>query len=93
MWEDPQNAKGGSWVLKVKKGYASKFWEDLLLAMLGVQYNVPAKEICGIAVTLRPKGDSLSLWHRTGNDLKIKETLHHGIRETLGVPEKVYLEY
>lgn len=93
MWEDPQNSTGGSWILKIKKDYSSKFWEDLVLAMLGCDYNLPPEEICGIAVTIRPKGDNLSVWHKTGKDSKIKETLKDGIRRALKLPESIFLEY
>jgi translation initiation factor 4E len=34
-WEDPQNQKGGKWMVRLKKGLASRYWEDLILAIIG----------------------------------------------------------
>jgi hypothetical protein len=30
MWEDRFNLKGGKWILRLKKQYSSKIWEDLV---------------------------------------------------------------
>lgn len=30
MWEDPANRKGGKWMIRVRKGIASRYWEDLV---------------------------------------------------------------
>mmetsp|Transcript_25326 Transcript_25326/g.22352 ORF Transcript_25326/g.22352 Transcript_25326/m.22352 type:complete len:117 (+) Transcript_25326:71-421(+) len=34
-WEDKANEGGGSFILRVKKNYANKFWEDLLISYIG----------------------------------------------------------
>jgi hypothetical protein len=35
LWEDPAFKDGGRFTLKVPKTHTSKYWEDLLLAMIG----------------------------------------------------------
>jgi len=35
MWEDPSNAKGGRFILRLKKEYADYFWENLILSFIG----------------------------------------------------------
>jgi hypothetical protein len=30
MWEDEANSRGGKWSLKLKKGVASHFWEEMV---------------------------------------------------------------
>eukprot|EP00128_Syssomonas_multiformis_P013711 Colp12_sorted_trinity150504_noHs@7703 len=30
LWEDPNNIKGGKWIIRLKKGLASRLWEDLV---------------------------------------------------------------
>jgi len=37
MWEDPANLGGGRFQMSVKLRYANRFWEDLLLALIGNQ--------------------------------------------------------
>jgi len=50
--QDESNARGGKWVLRIRKGLASRCWENLILAMLGEQFMV-GDEICGAVVSLR----------------------------------------
>jgi len=35
LWEDPSCAEGGRLSLHVPKSHTSKYWEDLLMAMIG----------------------------------------------------------
>lgn len=35
LWEDPNCENGGRWSLRTPKSHSAKFWEDLLLAMVG----------------------------------------------------------
>nr|CAG4638004.1 EOG090X0BMA [Chydorus sphaericus] len=34
MWEDDANRWGGKWIVRLRKGLASRCWENLILAML-----------------------------------------------------------
>lgn len=29
MWEDSENQAGGKWIVRLKKGLAARYWEDL----------------------------------------------------------------
>ena len=49
LWEDEANKAGGKWIVRLKKGLASRCWEDLILAILGEQFMV-GEEICGAVV-------------------------------------------
>lgn len=57
---------GGKWIIRLRKGLASRCWENLILAMLGEQFMV-GEEICGAVVSVRfqvnPQTDT-GLWHR-----------------------------
>lgn len=33
MWEDPANRRGGKWMVRLRKGIASRYWEDLVRFM------------------------------------------------------------
>lgn len=43
---------GGKWIIRLRKGLASRCWENLILAMLGEQFMV-GEEICGAVVSVR----------------------------------------
>jgi len=45
-WEDPANKAGGKWMVRLKtKGLTSRYWEELVLAIIGEQFDV-GHEIC-----------------------------------------------
>ena len=50
--QDEANRHGGKWIIRLKKGLASRCWENLVLAMLGEQFMV-GDEICGAVISLR----------------------------------------
>ena len=44
-----------------RQGLAARFWEELLLAMVGEQFDV-GNEICGAKLSVRYNEDIISLW-------------------------------
>jgi translation initiation factor 4E len=74
IWEDEENKKGGKWIVRLKKGVADRYWEDLLLAMIGDQFFEASDEVCGAVLSVRNGEDILSIWTRTdgGRVLKIR---------------------
>lgn len=52
MWEDPNNAKGGKWVIRLRKNKIDRAWENVCMAMLGEQFLV-GPEICGVVLSTR----------------------------------------
>ena len=50
--KDEANKAGGKWIIRLKKGLASRCWENLILAMLGEQFMV-GEEICGAVISIR----------------------------------------
>ncbi|KAL4864205.1 hypothetical protein BDV12DRAFT_176572 [Aspergillus spectabilis] len=77
VWEDEANKKGGKWVIRLKKGVADRYWEDLLLAMVGDQFAEASDEVCGAVLSVRSGEDVLSVWTRIdgGRNIKIRETI------------------
>ncbi|KAH3723962.1 hypothetical protein DPMN_049760 [Dreissena polymorpha] len=59
-WEDKENKNGGKWIIRLKKGLASRCWENLIMAMLGDQF-MAGEEICGAVISIRYVEDILSL--------------------------------
>ncbi|KAF2860026.1 IF4E-domain-containing protein [Piedraia hortae CBS 480.64] len=77
VWEDEENRRGGKWILRLKKGVADRYWEDLLLAMIGDQFAEAGDEVCGAVVSVRSGEDMISVWTKMdgGRNVKIRETI------------------
>lgn len=63
VWEDPACKEGGRFSLRVPKTHTSKFWEDLLLAMIGEQFSME-REVLGLVLSTKFNGDSIAVWYR-----------------------------
>jgi len=77
VWEDDENKRGGKWIVRLKKGVADRYWEELLFAMVGDQFAEASDEVCGAVLSVRNGEDILSIWTRNdgGRVLKIRYVL------------------
>ncbi|KAM7217452.1 Translation Initiation factor eIF- 4e-like domain containing protein [Rhypophila decipiens] len=91
IWEDDENKNGGKWILRLKKGVADRYWEDLLLAIVGEQFGDASDEVCGVVLSVRNGEDILSIWARDDGQrvLKIRETM----RRTLELAPGTKIEW
>ncbi|KAK4646294.1 hypothetical protein QC761_209170 [Podospora bellae-mahoneyi] len=91
IWEDQENKAGGKWVVRLKKGVADRYWEDLLFAIIGDQFGEASEEVCGIVVSIRNGEDILSIWTRSSGQrvLKLRETM----RRVLSMPNDTKIEF
>ncbi|KAK7090256.1 eukaryotic translation initiation factor 4E type 2-like isoform X2 [Littorina saxatilis] len=92
MWEDDANKMGGKWIIRLKKGLASRCWENLILAMLGEQFMV-GEEICGAVVSVRFQDDILALWNRTASDQATTTRIRDTLKRVLHLPANTVMEY
>lgn len=93
-WEDPNNARGGKWIVRLRKGLASRYWEEVILALIGGQFpGVPDGEVCGAVVSIRYSEDIVSVWNRSANDRDVTERLRDAIKRILQLPAHVHMEY
>ncbi|XP_069500061.1 eukaryotic translation initiation factor 4E type 2-like isoform X3 [Ambystoma mexicanum] len=92
MWEDEANKNGGKWIIRLRKGLASRFWENIILAMLGEQFMV-GEEICGVVVSIRFQEDILSIWNKTANDQITTARIRDTLRRVLNLPPNTIMEY
>ncbi|KAL8950220.1 MAG: hypothetical protein Q9222_003727 [Ikaeria aurantiellina] len=85
VWEDEENKRGGKWIVRLKKGVSDRYWEDLLLAIVGDQFAEAGEEVCGAVLSVRSGEDVLSVWTRIdgGRNIKIRET----IKRVLAFPQ------
>lgn len=74
VWEDEANRKGGKWIVRLKKGVADRYWEELLLAIIGDQFMEAGDEVCGAVLSVRSGEDVLSVWTKIdgGRNIKIR---------------------
>jgi translation initiation factor 4E len=83
-WEDPKNSKGGKWILRLPKGLASRYWEEVILAIIGGQF--PDSEVCGAVISIRYSEDILALWNKNASDREMVERLREALKKTLQLP-------
>ena len=69
-WEDPKNSKGGKWILRLPKGLASRYWEEVILAIISIRYSE----------------DILALWNRNAGDREMVEKLREALKKILQLP-------
>ncbi|KAK5584562.1 hypothetical protein RB653_006175 [Dictyostelium firmibasis] len=68
IWEDAENQDGGKFVVKTRRNYTSKWWEDLLLAFIGEQVD-GVENINGIVISFRSNDNNLiGIWNKNSED-------------------------
>jgi len=92
MWEHKGNRDGGQWLVRLHKGLAARCWENLILAILGEQFDV-GDEICGAGISMRPKKDCISLWNKTSSDHDTTDRIRETLRKVLNLPAHIDMEY
>jgi len=83
LWEDPKNANGGFWAMRVRKEDTSYVWKELVLAVIGEQFEpaiTTGDDICGLTVSIRQYDDILRLWN-TNSTSETRDNLLVRIKE------------
>lgn len=77
IWEDKENKEGGKWVLRLKKGVADRYWDEILFACIGGQLCDDSSQINGVVLSVRNGEDVISIWTAStgGKVLKIRESM------------------
>ena len=92
LWEDENNKNGGRFSIKLKRGYTTIIWEEMIFVLIGgILPKEMKEEINGIVVSSRKEFNTLQIWFRNF-DSKIVEDLEKCIRDILVIPEEVQLE-
>ncbi|CAJ0945473.1 unnamed protein product, partial [Mesorhabditis belari] len=91
-WEDEENKKGGKSILRIKKGTASRIWENLLMAIIGEQFDVE-DDICGAVCSVRRDEDIISIWNRSADDFPIRNRIRDTLGQVLNLPAGTLVEY
>jgi translation initiation factor 4E len=97
MWEDPGNVKGGRWLVVVDKHKRNtkldQYWLELMMAIIGEQFEEYGTYICGAVVNVRQKGDKVALW--TSDSIADDVNLRIGqiIKAKLEIPDSEPIRY
>jgi len=88
MWEDPINIDGGKWIIRLRKGIANRYWEEISMALVGDQFG---EEVCGAVLSVRNLEDVISIWVRSTNrgNIKVKGVL----KMVLGCPSDTIIDF
>lgn len=89
VWEDAQNAAGGKITLRLKKGLAERLWEQLLLVLIGEEYQI-IRDVCGAIISSRYNEDIISIWIANSDD---HEMLKEFIKKSLSLPVNTAFDY
>ncbi|KAG0286427.1 Eukaryotic translation initiation factor 4E type 2 [Linnemannia gamsii] len=92
VWEDATNINGGKWIVRLKKGLASRYWENLIMAVIGDQFDV-GSEICGVVLSIRGGEDILSLWNQSAHEGRINLKIRDTMKRVLNLPAETIMEY
>ena len=94
-WEDSYNSNGGRWTIRLpKRGMlGSRYWEELLLSILGGFPDVPDGEICGAVISVRGHEDVLSVWNKTANNQRVVGRIKDVLRKLLRLPNHAPIRY
>ncbi|PRP86703.1 hypothetical protein PROFUN_02852 [Planoprotostelium fungivorum] len=92
MWEDDANKLGGKWVVRLRKGYASRYWEEFLLAIIGEQFDV-GEDLCGVIISIRYQEDIISIWNRDATDEGSRQRIHERMKRILYAIPNLSMDY
>ncbi len=91
VWEDPANRGGGRFVLHIKRMFANKTWEDIIIAFI-----ITTKDhdhLNGVVINVRSWEVLLSIWMKQIPTDELKEKYRSWIRQSLAMSENVKIEY
>lgn len=92
VWEDPSLSKGSRFQVKSEKKTTSKYWEDLVLAMIGEQLGTKSDMIAGLVLNLKTQFDKVAIWFTDCDDQEEINKIKEDIIAILQIEEKD-LEY
>jgi len=93
MWEDENNREGGRWLVQVEKSrrndFLDTYWLELLMAMIGEQFDDCSDYICGAVVNVRQKGDKISLWTKDASKENVNRKIGQVMKGKMGINKAI----
>uniref|UniRef100_A0A2H1WC62 eIF-4F 25 kDa subunit n=1 Tax=Spodoptera frugiperda TaxID=7108 RepID=A0A2H1WC62_SPOFR len=88
MWEDPQNKKGGRWLImldRLTNAQMDAIWADTVLILIGATLMC-TDDISGVVVNVRDK-NKISVWMKTNDPESVLE-VGRKLRKQFKIPYK-----
>jgi len=96
MWEDPHNIEGGRWLIVVDRNRRADlldhYWLELLMAVIGEQFDDHGEQVCGLVINIRQKGDKVSLWTKDATKEEVIRRIGQVAKQKLGIAEQISYE-
>jgi len=96
IWEDGANRAGGKWSIRLKKGTATRMWEEVLLAVVGNRFAcasaglIASDEVCGAVLATKFNEDVLSVWNRSAQSQSVVTAIRDVLRKVLNAPANAF---
>jgi hypothetical protein len=70
-----------------------RYWEEIVLAIIGEQFDVGPQEICGAVISVRNNEDIISIWNKSADNTDAVNKIRDQIRRVLKLPTIIPIEY
>ena len=85
-WDDPTNRPGGRWIVRREREQLDEAWLELLFYLLGEHGGHSlAREVNGVVVSARKKGDKVAVWLGDARHLAAVVDVGREVRARLGL--------
>jgi len=95
-WEDPENEKGGKWIVTIppkNRGVLlDKFWLWTLLACIGEGFEDEA-EVTGCVCSVRRAADKIALWTKNALNDGAAKRIGRQLKQALELPDNQVIGY
>ena len=91
LWEDPVNKGGGRFVQHIKRIFANKTWEDIIIAFIIT--TMDHEHLNGVVINVRSWEVLLSIWMKPLSSEESKEKYRNWIRKSLLMSDNIKIEY
>lgn len=96
-WEDPQNTKGGKWVLQLNTNAGDKklldeVWLFTILEFIGEGFE-DSDEICGVVVSLRKSRNRIAIWTRDASNSEAMKRLGQKFKEKMNLGARYKISF
>ena len=93
IWEDDNNKNGGKVSIKLRQGFTTIIWEEIIFSLIGdvLPENIK-NDINGIVCSTREQFNILQIWFNNWNSEK-NNIIEDTIKDLLQIPPEVNLEF
>ena len=78
--------------MRINKGFADKLWENLLLGMIGEQFEL-ANVVTGIVIQIGFEMDKIQIWFKHNHDEDIKTQVKKDLIRILETTDSVQMSF